>query len=228
MIIGGISKTSLIDFPGTIAATIFTVGCPFACHYCHNPELVRPPFIQTIPTQDILNFLATRISKLEGVCITGGEPTIHNDLADFIRTIKNMGFKIKLDTNGINPEHIKELLDEKLLDYIAMDIKGPLANYQSITTKNNLQETILKSIDIIMHADISYEFRTTVAYPLLTPNNFIDISTLIPGAQNYFIQNYVESKRINPTIQLRPFTQEELLQAQAFMNKTVPGTKLRQ
>ena len=127
MKIGGLQKVSLIDYPGLICATIFLQGCNFRCSYCHNPELVNPQlFSPGLEEKEVLDFLKTRRGTLDGVTITGGEPTIQDDLASFIKKIKKLGFVIKLDTNGSQPQIIKALLDEKLLDFVAMDIKGPL------------------------------------------------------------------------------------------------------
>ena len=135
-IIGGIQKTTLIDFPQKVAAIVFTQGCNFRCGYCHNPELIETCHSELVSeafsNEKIFSFLKTRIGKLDGVVITGGEPTIQKDLYDFVKKIKSMGFSVKLDTNGTNPAIIEKLIKENLLDYIAMDIKAPLNKYQQI------------------------------------------------------------------------------------------------
>ena len=134
-IIGGVQKTTLIDFPGKIAAIVFTHGCNFRCGYCHNPSLLlnKEKVVNNYTTKDFFSFLQTRIGKLDGVVITGGEPTLQSGLYDFIKEIKQMGFAVKLDTNGTNPDVIEKLLNDNLLDYIAMDIKAPLEKYSQIT-----------------------------------------------------------------------------------------------
>lgn len=157
MLIGGLQKSSLIDYPGKIAAVIFTQGCNFRCPYCHNPELVngeRGTINGKCHEMAVLEFLKKRIGKLDGVVITGGEPTLHNNLPEFIKQIKNLGFAIKLDTNGTNPEMLKQLIDEKLIDYVAMDIKAPLDKYSEIVCTKVDTDKILKSIGILKNSNI--------------------------------------------------------------------------
>ncbi|MGC8971837.1 MAG: anaerobic ribonucleoside-triphosphate reductase activating protein, partial [bacterium] len=162
MLIGGLQKFSLIDYPGKISAVIFTKGCNFRCPYCHNPELVIFDGKDLIEEDYIFSFLREKRGKLDGVVLTGGEPTLQSDLINFLKEIKGLGFFTKLDTNGSNPEVIERLLEEKILDYIAMDIKANLEKYNDVTHSNVDIEKIKKSIDIIMHSGIDYEFRTTI------------------------------------------------------------------
>lgn len=199
MMIGGLHKTSLIDYPGKICAIVFTQGCNFRCPYCHNPELVEPELFQNpIEAEEILFFLKTRIKKLDAVEITGGEPTLQKDLMKFITAIKNMGFLVKLDTNGSNPKIIKKLLNENLIDYIAMDIKAPLKKYTAVTgIKVNINK-IKESIYLIKNSEINYEFRTTIVKPLLTKEDLIEISKLIKGADLYVLQKFISSKTLDP------------------------------
>lgn len=134
MQIGGLQKFSLLDYPGKISAVVFTQGCNFRCPYCHNPELVDPArYQECLPEEEIFSFLETRRGKLEAVTVTGGEPTLQKSLAPFLRRIKDMGFLVKLDTNGSRPDVLEELLRQKLIDYIAMDIKAPLEKYEAVT-----------------------------------------------------------------------------------------------
>jgi pyruvate formate lyase activating enzyme len=198
MKIGGLQKVSLIDYPGLICATIFLQGCNFKCSYCHNPELVDPRFFQPcFKENEVLDFLNTRKGKLDAVTITGGEPTIHDDLAPFVKQIKKMGFAVKLDTNGSQPQVIKALLDEKLLDFIAMDIKGPLEKYINIAGVPIASEKIKESVNIILKAELPHEFRTTIVQSQLTPNDIFKIATLISGASKYALQKFVPVKTLN-------------------------------
>jgi pyruvate formate lyase activating enzyme len=192
MIFGGLQELTLIDYPGKIAATVFTVGCNFRCYYCHNPELVLPEKIKNSPTiteDSILEFLKTRKGLLQGVCITGGEPTMQIDLPIFIKKVKELGFLVKLDTNGTNPEMIKNLIDGHSVDYIAMDIKSAPDKYAEVTDLAGDFSFIKESIDLIKNSGVAYEFRTTVA-PGITENDILHIVDLIQGADNYYLQTF--------------------------------------
>ena len=191
MLIGGLQKISMIDYPEKLAAVIFTSGCNFCCPYCHNPELNQINSTQIIDEDFIFNFLKTRINKLDAIVISGGEPTIQEDLLSFAKKIKNLGFLLKLDTNGFNPDIIKILLNENLLDYIAMDIKAPLEKYQTFSKENLNLDNILKSIKIIIKSNIDYEFRTTVTKSLLSYDDFLNIGNMLSGAKKYYLQKYV-------------------------------------
>ena len=193
--IGGIQKTTLVDFPQKIAAIVFTQGCNFRCGYCHNPELLSQNNQQSkYNTQEFLDFLKTRTGKLDGVVITGGEPTLQVNLYNFIREVKQLGFLVKLDTNGTNPEILQKLINDKLLDYIAMDIKAPLDKYSLITGVNTDCEKLKKSIVLVMKSGVDYEFRTTVIKSQLLPDDFNKIGQLICGAKRYYLQKFVPSK----------------------------------
>ncbi|MCX5850402.1 MAG: anaerobic ribonucleoside-triphosphate reductase activating protein [Deltaproteobacteria bacterium] len=195
MKIGGLQKVSLIDYPGLICAIIFVQGCNFKCPYCHNPELVDPHlFKPCIKENEVLDFLNTRKGKLDAVTITGGEPTIQDDLEHFIKQIRKMGFAVKLDTNGSQPKIIKTLLDNKLLDFIAMDIKAPLEKYKNIVKVTVNANLIKESIRLILKAKIPYEFRTTVVESQLEEKDILQIAKLIFGAKSYFLQKFVPVK----------------------------------
>jgi pyruvate formate lyase activating enzyme len=195
MKIGGLQKVSLIDYPGLICATIFLQGCNFKCSYCHNPELVDPRLFQPcIKENEVLDFLNTRKGKLDALTITGGEPTIHDDLALFIKQIKKMKFAVKLDTNGSQPQVIKTLLDEKLLDFIAMDIKAPLEKYKSVVKVPVNSDLIKESIKLILKAKIPHEFRTTVVEFQLEEKDIQQIAKLISGAKSYVLQKFMPVK----------------------------------
>ena len=197
MIFGGLQKFSLIDYPGELAALVFTVGCNFRCPYCHNPELVYGT-ARKIDESYVLSFLKRRVGKLTGVSVTGGEPTLHGaQLVNFVEKVRSMGFKVKLDTNGSNPELIKHMIGQKLLNYIAMDIKAPLNKYRSLTKSNIEEKQIEKSIEIIMNSNIEYEFRTTVVKGLLTQKDIENILKIIEGARLYCIQNFSKTKTLD-------------------------------
>ena len=198
MKIGGLQKVSLIDYPGLICATIFLQGCNFKCSYCHNPELVDTRLFQPcIKENEVLDFLNTRKGKLDAVTITGGEPTIHDGLAPFIKQIKKMKFAVKLDTNGSQPQVIKTLLDEKLLDFIAMDIKAPLEKYKSVVKVPVNSDLIKDSIKIILKAKIPHEFRTTIVESQLEEKDILQIAKLIYGAKSYALQKFVPVKTLD-------------------------------
>jgi len=195
MFIGGFQKTSLIDYPGKICAIVFTVGCNFRCGYCHNPELVlSEKFPQPIPEKEILTFLSKRQKKLDAVTITGGEPTLHTDLIDFMRSIKKMGFLIKLDSNGTLPQILKKIIDNHLVDYLAMDVKAPLEKYSQIAGVDVNTDKIRQSIKLIMNSKLTYEFRTTVVKSQLNKDDLIKIVKLIKGAKLYALQKFIPTK----------------------------------
>ncbi len=191
--IKGIQKTTLVDYPGKVAATIFTAGCNFRCPFCHNSALVieeQKNDLPSIPEDEMLNYLAGRKQQLDGVCISGGEPTIHKSLPKFIKKIKNLGFLIKLDTNGTNPQMLKELLAENLLDYIAMDIKGPLESYAQIVRVPVDIEKIKESVNLIINSGVKHEFRTTVLPIFHNIDNIDSIGCLARGANAFYLQQY--------------------------------------
>lgn len=194
MIIGGLQKTSLLDFPEKISAIIFTAGCNFRCGYCHNPELIN----NIAPVVDVFEFLKTRTGKLDGVVITGGEPCLQKDLPEFIKQIKSLGFAVKLDTNGSFPEMIEKVLPD--IDYIAMDIKAPLEKYSEIVNVDVDTDKILKSITLIQNSDIDYEFRTTVLQNQLSFEDFEKIGKLLKGSKKYILQKFVPSKILDKNL----------------------------
>ncbi|MDP1833790.1 MAG: anaerobic ribonucleoside-triphosphate reductase activating protein [Candidatus Moranbacteria bacterium] len=197
MILGGFQKLTLLDYPGKIAATVFTVGCSFRCPFCHNPELVDLRLVHNEESEkEFFKFLAKRKGKLEGVCVTGGEPTIQPDIIGFIKKIKKLGFMVKLDSNGTRPDVLKKLFDQKLLDYVAMDIKNHLEKYAETTATKVDKDRIRLSVNLIMHSGIPYEFRTTVVPGLHTEEDFDEIAKWISGAQAYYLQEYREEQKI--------------------------------
>jgi len=197
MRIGGFQKISLIDFPGKVASVVFTQGCNFRCPYCHNAELVLPShFSETIPEKNILDFLMTRVGRLQGVEVTGGEPTLHSDLPDFIEKIKDMGYAVKLDTNGSRPAVLKHLIDQKLVDFIAMDVKGPLDRYDDIAGVKVNPRLIEESIDLIIQSGVEYLFRTTFPKPLLGEQDIPGLLALVQKADHFHLQPFVPQEKI--------------------------------
>lgn len=220
-IIAGLQKTTFIDFPEKIACIVFTQGCNFRCGYCHNPELFenKEP---TLSVSAFFEFLNKRKGKLDGVVITGGEPTLQKDLKEFIKQVKDLGFAVKLDTNGTNPEILKELVNENLLDYVAMDIKAPLEKYKNIVNVDFDTKKIKNSIDFIMSCGIDYEFRTTVLKSQLSLEDFEEIGKLIKGAKKYYLQEFIPSKILdNNLINEKSYTNDEFKKICVMLQKYV-------
>lgn len=232
MLIGGLQKSSLIDYPEKISAVIFTQGCNFRCPYCHNPELIEQNPNTVIDESEVIKFLTTRIGKLDGVVITGGEPTLNKDLPEFIKKIKDLGFAIKLDTNGTNPKMLEKLIQEKLIDYFAMDIKAPLDKYSEVTCSKVNTDDILKSIEILKNSQIchnfDYEFRTTVVKSQLMLEDFEKISDLIKGTKKYYLQKFVPSKTLNSTFMNQTtYSNEEFKTIIEALKKDIKLVELR-
>ncbi|NCU38053.1 anaerobic ribonucleoside-triphosphate reductase activating protein [Candidatus Saccharibacteria bacterium] len=219
--IGGIMKFSTVDYPGHTVAAIFTVGCNMRCGYCHNPELVLPEqYVNTIPTHEVLAFLKTRIGLLDGVAISGGEPTMQPDLPDFIAQIKTMGFKIKLDSNGTNPDMIKTLINKSLVDFIAMDIKGPLRLYQQIASRPVDLTAIQESIKLIK--TIPHEFRTTIVKGQLSVSDFDEIGLLVRGADRFALQKFTPGHTVSSQFKTSvSFNKDEMEKARQIMSRYV-------
>ena len=212
LLILGLAKTTLLDYPGKLAATIFTGGCNFRCPYCHNGDLVlNVDSSERISENDILDFLKKRTGRLEGVCISGGEPTCQVDLVDFVKKAKALDYFVKLDTNGTNPDIVKELIENELIDYVAMDIKNSPDKYKNtIGDVSNFDfENIVKTKNYLIENRVEYEFRTTLVKGLHTKNDIIDMHKFIVGAKKWYLQSYVESDRvINPIFE--GFTRQEI------------------
>ena len=194
MVIKGLQKTTLLDFPGKVACTVFTAGCNFRCPFCHNASLVLTPELsEQISEEEFFSFLEKRKNILDGVCITGGEPTLQRDIENFIKRIRALGLSVKLDTNGARPELLKSIIDKELLDYVAMDIKNSKEKY-SLTAGVDVDiEKISESVKILMNSKIPYEFRTTVVKELHTADDIKSIGEWIFGAERYFLQSFTDS-----------------------------------
>lgn len=227
MKIGGFQKTSLIDYPKKIAAVVFTQGCNFRCGYCHNPELIEPNNESLINENEIIGFLKTRIGKLDAVVITGGEPCLQSGLIDFVLKIKELGYLVKLDTNGSYPEKISELLDKKIVDHIAMDVKAPIQKYESVSSFQNTDK-ILESINLIMNSDIDYEFRTTILKSQLSFDDLKEVSFMIKGAKKYYLQQFVPTKLLDESlIYEESYLSEELNKIVAELQKNIESIYIR-
>jgi len=195
MIVCGYEKFSMVDYDKYIACTMFTGGCNFRCPFCHNGALVVGDLKeQQIDIEEVFDYIEKRKGMIDAVCITGGEPTLQKDLIDVYRRVKKLGLKTKLDSNGLKPEVIKELLDENLLDYVAMDIKNSRAKYAMTVGLDSVDlGNIDKSIEILKSSNINYEFRTTLIKEFHTVEDMEEISEWIKGAKNYFIQKYKDN-----------------------------------
>jgi pyruvate formate lyase activating enzyme len=228
MQIAGIQKMTLVDFPGHVAATVFTRGCSFRCPFCHNPELVLPEkYNDLLSEKQILDFLESRYGKLNGICITGGEPCLQPDIDKFITYLKALGYDVKLDTNGSFPDRLEKIIKDGEVDYIAMDIKHSPDKYHLATgTQVNIAD-VKRSIDLIMNLGIDYEFRTTVCRPLHEVQDFEEIGKLIKGAKRYYIQNYQHTKQVDEEAKFQPFTDKELEKSKKMMRLFVDSTDIR-
>ena len=232
MIIGGLLKNSTIDYPGKLSCGIFLSGCNFACPYCHNPDLVKGCAGRSAEFNpgNIYRFIENRKGFLDGVVISGGEPTLQEDLFDLCRRIKNMGFPVKLDTNGSRPGVIKRLIVEGLVDYIAMDLKTDPRWYATYIKANCNAAAILSSIEIIMESAIAYEFRTTCVKPIVTPTVIENISRLIKGARLYALQRFHKSRMLHPDFFKEinyEYTDDELMPLKAVADPWVERVIVR-
>jgi pyruvate formate lyase activating enzyme len=227
MRLGGLQKCSLIDYPGKLSAIIFTIGCNFRCPYCHNPELVDET-AEEISEAAFFQFLETRIGKLDAVTITGGEPTMHEDLLPFLGRIKELGFLIKLDSNGTRSDVLKGAIEQQLVDYIAMDIKAPLHKYEGTVARPVDCAEIKKSIALLKEGQVAYEFRTTVIKSLLSIEDFHAIGNTITGAQTYYLQKFIPTKLLNPAfIRKTTYTDSEFAEIKSIMDTYVKTCNIR-
>ena len=212
MKIGGIQKTSLLDYPDTISAIIWTIGCNFRCPFCYNKDLVFGRVV-TISEEEVLSFLEKRKVMLEGLVISGGEPLLQDDIVSFAEKVKKMGYLIKIDTNGMYPEMLKELIDRKLVDYIAMDVKAPKNKYDSLSGVKTDIKKIEKSIEMIRSSLINYEFKTTFASNLLTREDIVEIAKWLKGSKRFYLQQFNnEANLISSKLQnSKPYSKDELI-----------------
>ncbi|MCD4829331.1 MAG: anaerobic ribonucleoside-triphosphate reductase activating protein [Candidatus Cloacimonetes bacterium] len=220
MRIGGLERFSMADYDNHLAATVFTQGCNFRCPYCHNPELVDAHrFEPPIPEDEVLDFLASRRGLLEGVCISGGEPTLHDDLPSFCRRLKAMGYRVKLDTNGTNPDMLALLIHERLVDYIAMDYKAPLAKYRAMVRMRVDTEAIRRSVKLLRDTGIDHELRTTWFDLLLEPADVLAIQEEIAGCRRFTLQRCRPDNTLEDLEQLRLHPRTGVEEAVEMMKK---------
>jgi len=236
MKIAGLQKTTLIDYPGRVAATVFLSGCNFRCPWCYARELVLPELIAKQPEileEEFFSFLKENQGLLEGVVLCGGEPTLNPELPEFIKKIKDLGFAVKLDSNGSNPKMIKDLIDNDLIDYVAMDIKLPKDRYPLVFGSDIPMENIEESIKILKNSDIDFEFRTTVAPGVHTVSDLVAMARWIgqevPGRKpKYFLQNFRPEKTIDPKYEnFRPFPPEFFTEAISKIGLLVASCRVR-
>lgn len=228
MVIHGLQKLTLLDYPGHTACTVFTARCNWRCPFCHNASLVlRPDSQPIIPEPTFFAFLEKRRGLLDGVAVTGGEPTLNRDLPEFLARVKDMGFETKLDTNGTNPKMLREILDRGLADYVAMDIKAGRDNYPSVTgTIRPSLAAVEESAEILKGSAIAHEFRTTVVKELHSDADFEDISAWLAGEERYFLQAFKDSGDLL-TPNCSGCSAEEMTHFLQIVQKTVPGAAIR-
>ena len=228
MRIGGLQKLTLLDYPGKVACTVFLSGCNLRCPYCHNPGLVLPEQSEgsEIPEAEVLSFLERRKGKLDGVCITGGEPTLQPELPEFLEKLRRLGYAVKLDTNGTNPDMLEALAQEGLLDYAAMDIKNSPDRYAETCGGVDLLGPVKRSAALLMAGAVDYEFRTTVCAPLHTPEEMAGIGRWLKGAKRYFLQPFVDSGELVGS-GMKPLTKEEIEALRDSVLPYIPNTQIR-
>jgi len=223
MTFGGFIPSTLIDYPGHVAAMVFTIGCNFRCPYCHNPELVDETVTETYSAEEILAFLKKRVGMLDGIVITGGEPTMHEELLSFLEKVKRLDFKVKLDTNGTNPDFLERAYDRKLLDYVAMDVKAPRSRYHEIVGRPVDTEAIQRSMQLLRESTVPYEFRTTLIKALLSPEDVQSIAQELDETDTYYLQKFIPTKILNPQFKRKVSYSEE--EYEALLDKVRPYVK---
>jgi pyruvate formate lyase activating enzyme len=226
MIFYGLQKTTLLDYPAHVAATLFTGGCNFKCPYCHNYNLISPKqSCDTYSEEEILSFLQHRQGILQGVCITGGEPTLLKKLPEFIQKVKKLSLKVKLDTNGSNPAMLKTLIKEQLIDYVAMDIKTTPNQYPLIAGSDQFTPLVLESVEILKNSSIPYEFRTTIVKELHTDKEILEIGKWLKGCNQYFLQTYKDNPQI-PYL-LHAHNEETMEHFASLLREFIPIVSIR-
>ncbi len=228
MIIKSFRRTSLVDFPGNIVSTVFVAGCNFRCPFCHNPELVfDDPSLKAMPAEYVLKELERRKGLIDGVCVSGGEPTIHKDLPEFLAKIKSLGLKTKLDTNGSNPGMLRKIIHDKLADYVAMDIKSSFGNYLKAT--GSPPAKVLESAAMLIGGGVDYEFRSTAVPGLFSMNELKSICKEIAGAKRYIIQQFnANAELVDPGFsKIKPFTAKEIEGFASFAGRFVRECGIR-
>lgn len=228
MLISGLQKLTLLDFPGRVACTLFTGGCNFRCPFCHNASLVLPERLEELGEEKVLDFLKKRQGMLEGVAVTGGEPLIHRDITELLYKIKDLGYRIKLDTNGSVPEKLEEILRRGLVERVAMDVKNSPELYAATVGLERVDMKALeKSRDLLMGGDVEYEFRTTLVKGLHTAESVAAAAEWIAGAKEYYLQQYRDSGDILSASGLGAFDSTEMNALMRAAAEFVPSVQLR-
>lgn len=230
MFLAGLQKLSLLDSPGRVAATVFTAGCNLRCPFCHNAGLVLPEELPEEPLdqETVLEFLRRRRGILDGVCVSGGEPLLHLETADFLRQIREMGYHIKLDTNGSFPERLRALLEEGLVDYVAMDVKNGPSRYAETVGIPTLPLTpFAESRSLLLEGSVDYEFRTTVVRGLHTAESLLEAADWIAGAKAWYLQQFRDSGNLIRPDGLSAFSEEEMKELLSLVRTKLPAAELR-
>ena len=226
MDINGLQKLTLLDYPEKVACTVFLAGCNLRCPFCHNAPLVTAPAERFMTEAEFLEFLRSRTGKLDGVCVTGGEPTLRRELPDFLKKIRALGLSVKLDTNGTNPNMLQQLLDGGLVDYVAMDIKGSPRQYDAICGGVDVLEAVAESAALLMEYPGQYEFRTTCVHPFHDEKAMADIGSWLEGAEKYYLQNFVDSGRLVGS-GVTGLTKDEMEALRSAVLPRIPNTRIR-
>jgi len=250
MLLGGLQKTTLIDFPGRVACTVFTVGCNYRCPFCHNKDLVtydlfKKSDLEELKVEDFFRFLQERRKIFDGVCITGGEPTIHKDLTQFCKRIKDLGLEVKLDSNGSNPKMLQKMIDKKLVNFISMDIKNPFNTYHKSMGVKGFEKFAKESVKIILQSGLEYEFRTTVVPTIHNKKVLVDLAKdlkklsqslaakhhspfTIHHSLIYLLQTFRPMNCLDDNFKkLKPFTDKEMKEFLSAVQKVLPNAKIR-
>ena len=224
----GLQKLTLLDFPGRVACTIFTGGCNFRCPFCHNALLVLPDITpDALDSDEVITFLKKRVGLLDGVCVTGGEPTIQPDIAEFLSVLKGLGYAVKLDTNGSFPDRLRELIRDGLVDYVAMDIKSSPSGYAAAVGADSFDiSPILESASFLMSGSVPFEFRTTVVRELHKRSDFEEIGRWLAGSEPYYLQAFVDSGELIRS-GLSAYEKEEMIELAEAVRPYIPSVSLR-
>lgn len=228
MIIKGLQKTTLLDYPGKVACTVFAGGCNFRCPFCHNASIVLTPNLgENMSFDELFAFLEKRRGILEGVCITGGEPLLDDGVFGLMRRMRDMGLCVKLDTNGSFPDRLEYVIENRLVDYVAMDIKNSPAKYAVTCGADNVLDRVLRSVDILLDGRVDFEFRTTVVRELHAFEDFHAIGEWIRGARRYFLQSFKDSGDIIGGEQFSAYDTDDMEKILAIVREYIPSAQLR-